>query len=113
MLFGVSCQECAHKKKMQQRTAAMLPRLRGAAKATGDVLTDTRQATQRGFDVLKYDLYQKGAPKTPEAAKNVAQRIVKAAMEDREKIIHPIINASGDMTSDTRTEDEHLSSSTN
>lgn len=67
------------------RQADVLPVLRSAASATNDVLGDCRLASKRSFDVLKYDLYNKGVPKTPESAKTVAYRLVDAAAETRHR----------------------------
>jgi hypothetical protein len=41
-----------------------------------DVLTNTRLASKLAFDALKYDIYNKGVPKTTEEAKAIANKIV-------------------------------------
>lgn len=66
-----------------ERQAAILPVLRGMAGSTGDVLTDTRTASRLAFDVLKYDIYNKGVPKTPKPAKDIAYKLVDAVAETR------------------------------
>mmetsp|Transcript_125 Transcript_125/g.253 ORF Transcript_125/g.253 Transcript_125/m.253 type:complete len:607 (+) Transcript_125:73-1893(+) len=111
-LIGFSCQGSPDE-KVQQRTAAVLPSLRGAAKVTEDLLAETRRATERGFDVLKFDLYEGGVPKTPEAAKKVAQRIVDAAKEDREKFLQPVVTSVGGIKGDVRAEDMQSSAKNN
>lgn len=72
---------------VEQRQAGVLPALRGTAEISGSVLSDCRTASKRGFDVLKYDIYSsgrlRGAPKTPENAKSIANRLVDAAGETR------------------------------
>lgn len=68
---------------VEQRQADILPTLQGVAGSTGKILTDVREASKLGFDVLKYDLYNKGVPKTPQAAKVVAHKLVDAAGETR------------------------------
>jgi len=65
------------------RQAEILPLLRGTAAATGSVLSNCRLASKRSFDLLKYDVYNKGVPKTPEPAKVIAYRLVDAAGETR------------------------------
>merc|ERR1719387_1714105 len=71
------------REQVKGRQADILPMLRDAASATGNVLEDCRLASKRSFDALKYDLYNKGVPKTPEEAKAVAYRIVDAAAQTR------------------------------
>jgi hypothetical protein len=63
--------------------AEILPLLRGTAAATGSVLSNCRLASKRSFDLLKYDIYNKGVPKTPEPAKDLAYRLIDAAGETR------------------------------
>jgi len=70
-----------------QRQAAILPVLRGAAQSTGNVLRDTRTASKLAFDVLKYDIYNEGVPKTPQAAKDVANKLVDAVGETRHRFM--------------------------
>eukprot|EP00932_Pfiesteria_piscicida_P009830 SRR837773.20630.p1 GENE.SRR837773.20630~~SRR837773.20630.p1 ORF type:complete len:296 (+),score=81.11 SRR837773.20630:31-888(+) len=71
--------------QVHDRQAEILPVLRGAASATGNVLSDTRLASKRSFDILKYDIYNKGVPKTPQAAKDIANRLVEASSETRRR----------------------------
>jgi len=73
--------------QVYQRQADILPVLRGAADSTSNVLADSRFASKRSFDVLKYDIYNKGVPKTPQAAKDVANRLVDATGETRHRFM--------------------------
>merc|ERR1719199_2253639 len=72
---------------VEQRQADIMPVLQGELAITGDVLTDCHTVSQRSFDVLKYDVYRKlrGAAKTPESAKGIANRLIEAARETRER----------------------------
>jgi len=70
-----------------KRQADILPLLRGAAASTTNVLGDCRTASKRSFDLLKYDIYNKGVPKTPEEAKKVAYRLVDAVGETRHRFM--------------------------
>lgn len=83
-----------------QRQADLLPVLEGVAGASGSVLKDTRSASTRAFDVLKYDIYQKGVPKTPKAAKDVANKLVDAAAETRSRFTSFLTGVAVDLTRD-------------
>mmetsp|Transcript_24497 Transcript_24497/g.53282 ORF Transcript_24497/g.53282 Transcript_24497/m.53282 type:complete len:270 (-) Transcript_24497:178-987(-) len=71
--------------QVAQRQADTLPMLRGAAEISGNVLSDTRLATKRCFDVLKYNLYNKGTPKTPKEAEDVANSLIEASGATRKR----------------------------
>lgn len=85
---------------IRERQADILPTLRGTAAATGGVLTDCRLASKRSFDVLKYDLYNKGVPKTPEGAKQIANRIIKVSGEMRSRFTAHIREMVGQIAGD-------------
>lgn len=72
---------------VRQRQGEILPLLKGAADSGGSVLSDTRLASKLAFDALKSDIYTKGAPKTPQAAKDVAYALVDAAAETRRRYL--------------------------
>jgi len=72
---------------VRQRQGDILPLLKGAADSGGSVLSDTRLASKLAFDALKSDIYTKGAPKTPQAAKDVAYALVDAAAETRRRYL--------------------------
>jgi len=82
------------------RQAEILPLLRDTAESTGAVLTDCRLSSKRSFDLLKYDIYNKGVPTTPEAAKAVAHRIVDASAATRKRFTGFIVKAVGGITRD-------------
>jgi len=63
------------------RQAEILPLLHGTAAATGSVLSNCRLASNRSFDFLKYDVYNKGVPRTTEPATALAYRLIDAARE--------------------------------
>lgn len=69
------------------RQAEALPVLRGAADRLGGVLQACRQTSRLSFDVLKYDIYHRGVPKTPAAAKDVADKLIAAQRETRSEFL--------------------------
>lgn len=86
--------------QVSSRQANILPVLRGVSAATGDVLSDCRLASKRAFDLLKYDIYNKGVPKTPESAKAVAHRLVDAAGETRHRFSRLIVEMANGIARD-------------
>jgi hypothetical protein len=76
--------------QVAKRQADILPLLRGAASSTGNILSDCRLASKRGFDVRKYDIYNRDVPKTPESAKVLADRLIEAAGETRHQFTSSI-----------------------
>jgi len=82
------------------RQAEILPLLHDTAEATGTVLKDCRLSSKRSFDLLKYDIYNKGVPTTPEAAKAVAHRIVDASAATRKRFTGFVVQAVGGITRD-------------
>lgn len=95
------------RKQVQDRQANILPILKGASDITGNVLKDCRLASKRSFDALKYDIYNKGVPKTPQEAKDVAYRIVDAAGESRHRFTSFITEAANSITRDVQAQDEN------
>mmetsp|Transcript_37739 Transcript_37739/g.108786 ORF Transcript_37739/g.108786 Transcript_37739/m.108786 type:complete len:280 (-) Transcript_37739:105-944(-) len=89
---------------VQDRQADVLPALRSAAASTGGVLEDSRAASKYSFEVLKYDIYQKGVAKTPEAAKRAAERIVDASAETRRRFLKLVLSAVGSVARDAEQE---------
>lgn len=94
------------RKQVQDRQADILPILQGASEVTGNVLKDSRLASKRSFDVVKYDIYNKGVPKTPQAAKDVAYKIVDAASESRQHFTSFIREAANSITRDVESAGE-------
>mmetsp|Transcript_13345 Transcript_13345/g.31260 ORF Transcript_13345/g.31260 Transcript_13345/m.31260 type:complete len:288 (+) Transcript_13345:125-988(+) len=92
---------------IQDRQEAILPVLSGAAEATGNVLSDCRLASKRSFDVLKYDIYNKGVPRTPQSAKDVANRLVDASSDTRRRFTSFITEAATSIARDV--EQQHQS----
>jgi hypothetical protein len=86
--------------QVANRQADILPVLRGVSSETGSVLSDCRLASKRAFDLLKYDIYNKGVPKTPEAAKAVAHRLVDAAGETRHRFSQLIVEMANGLARD-------------
>mmetsp|Transcript_119360 Transcript_119360/g.210950 ORF Transcript_119360/g.210950 Transcript_119360/m.210950 type:complete len:299 (+) Transcript_119360:95-991(+) len=84
----------------------ILPMLRGAAKISGNVLTDCRVASKKAFDVRKYDIYNRGVPKTPKEANAVAERLVDAAGETRSRFTKFITEAALSITRDVQGKQE-------
>lgn len=87
--------------QIQKRQAAVLPALRGASIVAGDVLTDCRLASKLAFDVLKYDIYNSGVPKTPQSVKDAANHIVDAAGKTRHHFMQLIMGTVSSITRDT------------
>lgn len=71
--------------QVRKRQMDVLPVLKEAASATSDVLGECRKATTLAFDILKYDIYNKGVPKTPTEVKTLANRLVEASGETRRR----------------------------
>lgn len=86
-----------------ERQADILPMLQGTAEITGNVLSDCRIAQKRSFDALKYDIYVRlrGAPRTPENAKEVANRLVDAAGETRHRFTRFVTETVSRIAKDT------------
>jgi hypothetical protein len=93
-----------------KRQADILPLLRGAAESTGSILSDCRLASKRGFDVRKYDIYNRGVPKTPESAKVLADRLIEAAGETRKSFTSSITSMVNGITRDVQEKQEDAAS---
>jgi len=89
-----------------ERQGEILPVLQETNEITGNVLKDCRLASQRSFDVLKYDIYNKDVPKTPENAKALAYRMVEAVGETRHKFMRFVTEAADSIARDTAEKDE-------
>lgn len=94
------------RKQVESRQADILPVLQGASEVTGNVLKDSRLASSRSFDAMKYDIYNEGVPKTPQDAKDIADRIVKAAGESRHHFMGFITEAANSIARDVESADE-------
>jgi len=89
-----------------ERQAAILPVLQETNEITGNVLKDCRLASQKSFDALKYDIYTKDVPKTPENVKALAYRLVEAVGETRHKFMRFVTEAANSIASDVEEKDE-------
>jgi hypothetical protein len=91
---------------VEQRQADVLPVLRGAAGVTGNILSDCRLASKKGFDVMKYDIYNRDVPKTPKVADDLADRIIDAAGETRHLFTKSITDLVKGITRDVQEKQE-------
>jgi len=95
-------------KLVEQRQADVLPILQGELAITGDVLTDCHRVSQRSFDVLKHDIYRpgnlrlRGAARTPDNAKVIADRMIEAAKETRSRFTDFMLQTVLSVAEDTR-----------
>jgi len=94
-------------KHVSNRQGDILPALRGTSKIAGSVLTDCRLSSKLSFDVMKYDIYNDGVPKTPKAATDAAERLVAASSETRKHFLAGTMAAAKSITKDVegKTED--------
>jgi len=72
---------------VRQRQGEILPLLKGAATSGGGVVADVRRASKLAFDVMKFDSYTPGAPKTPQAASDIAGALAEAAADTRRRYL--------------------------
>jgi len=91
---------------VSERQGEILPVLQETKEITGNVLKDCRLASQKSFDVLKYDIYNKDVPKTPENAKALAYRLVEAVGETRHKFMRFVTEAAESIARDTQEKEE-------
>lgn len=91
---------------IKERQAEILPILSGIADVTGNVLSDCRLASKRSFDVLKYDIYNKDAPRTPEPAKDTANRLIEVVGESRKRFTSFIAEAASSIAHDVTSRHE-------
>lgn len=90
-------------REVGDRQAAVLPFLRQSAELSKDVLTDCRMASKEAFDALKYELYVPGAPKTPQAAEDLAWKLVKAAKGIRQRFTGFVVDSVHNIAEDEAT----------
>lgn len=74
-------------KDIQNRQADTEAILRSAANKLGDVLKNCRLVSSLSFDILKYDIYNKGVPKTTPEVKAMADRLIAAGRVTRQKFM--------------------------
>lgn len=97
------------KQDVSDRQADILPVLRGASDVSGNVLKDSRLASSKAFDVLKYDIYNSDVPKTPKVAKDLADRIVVATGETRHHFTKSITDVANSIAKDENEKHEDAS----
>lgn len=68
------------------RQGDILPILQSVAPIFGKVAQDCRSASSSAFDVLKHDVYNRGAPRTPESAKVLANKVIDAVAKTRQQL---------------------------
>lgn len=81
----------------QKRSAEILK-----GSIASDVLTHTRLASKLAFDALKYDIYQKNVPKTPEEAKAIANKIVELQTAIRKNYLGVVTAIAGQLVEDVQ-----------
>mmetsp|Transcript_55708 Transcript_55708/g.129735 ORF Transcript_55708/g.129735 Transcript_55708/m.129735 type:complete len:265 (-) Transcript_55708:31-825(-) len=89
---------------VRERQTSVLPALQGAAASAGDVLSDCRSASKHSFDALKYDIYEKGVPKTPPGAKEIANQIIDGAGETRRQFMQMVTAVAEGITRDVQSQ---------
>lgn len=96
---------------VEKRQAGVMPILQGELQITADVLRDCHAAAQRSFDMLKQSVYDKkrlrgqrgGSPtKLPDAAKSIANRVIKASQETRSRFTELMMETVMSIARDTR-----------
>jgi len=96
-------------KDVGQRQVDVLLALQNSAGNLGSVLENCRIASKRSFDVMKYDLYTKGAPKTPAEAKALANRLVDASAATRKSYMALVLEPVRALARDVEGLHEHPS----
>jgi hypothetical protein len=85
---------------VQERQQRVTQILKGSVGS--NVLQDTRLASKLAFDVLKYDIYNSKAPKTPEAAKEIANKVVELHAKVRKSFLGPITTMANQIANDAQ-----------
>jgi len=78
------------KTKHEERMGKML-RLLKVHSDTG-ILTDLRESNKMNFDVVKYDIYNRGVPKTPKELNDIAYELVDLGTDMRRAYLGRITN---------------------
>jgi hypothetical protein len=74
--------DLSHELEAEKKPAG-LRGFNGAREQPTDAVSECRQVSKLGFDVLKFDMRHDGVPKTPAAAQSLAKSLVHAAGETR------------------------------
>jgi len=89
------------------RQAAILPIMQNMAKV--NVLKDCRVASRQSFDILKYDIYNKDVPRTPEVVTKIANRIIDASAETRHQFMQLVKESAKGLAQDSEGKQDHPS----
>jgi len=89
-------------KDVRDRQAEVEPVLRTAADKLGDVLTNCRLVSSLAFDILKYDIYNKGVPKTTPEVKAICDRLIAAARITRQEFMGVAMGPVHSLVDDTQ-----------
>lgn len=84
--------------QVEERQKRVAEILKGSVHS--DVLQNTRMASKLAFDVLKYDIYNSNVPKTPEANKDIANKIVDLHARVRKSFLGPITTMANQIAQD-------------
>jgi len=90
-------------KDVRDRQADVEGLLRGAASKLGDVLKNCRLVSSLSFDILKYDIYNKGVPKTTPEVKAMADRLIAAGRITRQEFMGVTMGPVHSLVDDTQT----------
>jgi len=89
-------------KDVADRQADVEPVLRSAASKLGDVLTNCRLVSSLSFDILKYDIYNRGVPKTPQEVKDISDKLIAAARITRQEFMGVTMGPVHSLVDDTQ-----------
>lgn len=89
-------------KDVADRQADIEPVLRSAASKLGDVLTNCRLVSSLSFDILKYDIYNRGVPKTPQEVKDISDKLIAAARVTRQEFMGVTMGPVHSLVDDTQ-----------
>jgi len=94
---------------IKSRQADILPTLQNAANSLGNFLEDCRLSSKLSFDILKYDIYNKGVPKTPAHVEEIAYAITDAAAQTRRHFTKMIVESANSLANDVVSRSEQPS----
>lgn len=98
------------REEMEERQEAILPSLRGAlrgaSRSSAGVLHESHVAASRSFDIIRYDIYNSSAPKTPKAVVAVANKIADASADSRHRYMQLTLRSVSGVKHDAETADD-------
>jgi len=95
------------KEHIHTRQATILPIMQDMAKV--NVLKDCRVASRQSYDILKYDIYNKDVPRTPEVVTKIANRIIEAVAETRHRFMQLVKESAKGVAQDSEGKQDHPS----